>query len=402
MTILDYIQWLLVGFAAVLWLPVGTLALQVWLARRTQEPSSQPATTQARPVMAVLVPAHNEQAVIQATLHNLLAQLRPGDRLLVVADNCSDDTAQLARQAGAEVVERFHEFHRGKGFALDFGVRHLASKPPEVLVIVDADCALEPGSLEALAQTTMTHQRPVQALYLMHAPAVATLKHRIAEWAWRVKNQVRPLGWHRMGWPCQLMGTGMAFPWPMAERMALANGHLVEDMKLGADLALAGSPPLFCPQARVTSEFPTTPAAQHSQRKRWEHGHLSMLFGLGPRVLWQGLKRFHMPTVAMALDLLVPPVALLGLLLAGLWLASVGLAVWSGTTVVGPLVAATVLVLLFKLALWRAWWIWGRDLVSAREWLQVPSYLLAKVPLYVGFLFRRQKAWVRTDRRGKP
>ena len=398
----QWIQWLLSGIAALLCLPVGTLALQVWLARRGEAPIGPLATHPARPVMAVLVPAHNEQAVIQATLHNLRAQLQPGDRLLVVADNCTDDTAQLARQAGAEVVERFHEFDRGKGFALDFGVRHLASNPPEVLVIVDADCQVEPGSLDALAQMAMIHQRPVQALYLMHAPSGATLKQRVAEWAWRVKNQVRPLGWHHMGWPCQLMGTGMAFPWAMAERMALANGHLVEDMKLGADLALAGTPPLFCPQARVTSEFPVAAAAQQSQRKRWEHGHLSMLFSLGPRVLWQGLKRRHMPTVAMALDLLVPPVALLGLLLAGLWLASLGLMVWAGMAGVGPLVAASALVMLFKLALWRAWWGWGRDLVSAREWLQVPFYLLAKVPLYMGFIFRRQKAWVRTDRQGKP
>lgn len=391
-------QWLLGCMGVVLLLPVGTLALQVWLARRIDEPTRQTATSPARLSMAVLVPAHNEQAVILATLANLLPQLQPGDRLLVVADNCTDDTAQLARQAGAEVVERFHDTDRGKGFALDFGVRHLASQPPEVLVIVDADCQVEPGSLEALVQMAMTHQRPVQALYLMHAPSGATLKQRIAEWAWRVKNQVRPLGWHRMGWPCQLMGTGMAFPWSMAERMALANGHLVEDMKLGADLALAGSPPLFCPQARVTSEFPLAVAAQQSQRKRWEHGHLSMVLGLGPRLLWQGLKRRHLPTVAMALDMLVPPVALLGLLLAVLWLAALGLAWVAGMAYLGPLVAATLLVGLFKLALWRAWWGWGRDLVSAREWLQVPFYLLAKVPLYVGFLFRRQKAWVRTDR----
>jgi len=394
-----WLQWLLGLLAAALSLPVLTLVLQVWLARRSEAQLDQQAGAFIRPKVALLVPAHNEQALITATLANLLPQLQLGDRLLVVADNCTDDTAQLARKSGAEVVERFNETDRGKGFALDFGVRYLASNPPDVLVIVDADCSVERGSLDRLAQMAMAYRRPVQALNLMHAPASATLKQRIAEWAWRVKNWVRPLGWHRMGWPCPLMGTGMAFPWSMAERMALANGHLVEDMKLGADLALVGTPPLFCPQARVSSEFPIATAAQQSQRKRWEHGHLSMLFSLGPRVLWQGLKRRHMPTVAMALDLLVPPLALLGLLLTLLWLASLGLVVVVGIAYVGPLVWATLLVVLFKLALWRAWWGWGRDLVSAREWLQVPFYLLAKVPLYIGFIFRRQKAWVRTERK---
>lgn len=391
-------QWLLYASLTVVGVWSLTFCVQVLWAPRRNPVDGDPPTGRALRV-AVLVPAHNEAAVIATTLAGLLPQLRPGDRLLVVADNCTDDTAELARAAGAEVVERSHETERGKGYALDFGVRHLTQNPPDVLVIVDADCWVQPGSLQTLSDLAGTHNRPVQALYLMSVPPGAPLKQRVAAWAWRVKNGVRPLGWHRMGWPCQLMGTGMAFPWAMAERMALANGHLVEDMKLGADLALAGAPPLFCPQALVTSEFPTATAAQQSQRKRWEHGHLSMLFSLGPRVLWQGMKRGHMPTVAMALDLLVPPVALLGMLLALLWCAALGFALWAGGAYVGPLVLATLLVFLFKLALWRAWWGWGRDLVSATEAMKLPLVLLGKVPLYVGFVFRRQRAWVRTERK---
>ncbi|NIC41044.1 glycosyltransferase family 2 protein [Aquabacterium sp. A08] len=390
--------WLMYASLAVVGVWSLTFGAQVLWAPRRHPLDGGPPTGRAWRV-AVLVPAHNEAAVIATTLAGLLPQLRPGDRLLVVADNCTDDTAALARAAGAEVVERSHATERGKGYALDFGVRHLAQNPPEVLLIVDADCWVQPGSLHTLSHLAGTHGRPVQALYLMNAPEGAPLKQRVAAWAWRVKNWVRPLGWHRMGWPCQLMGTGMAFPWAMAERMALANGHLVEDMKLGADLALAGTPPLFCPQALVTSEFPTATAAQQSQRKRWEHGHLSMLFSLGPRVLWQGIRRGHMPTVAMALDLLVPPVALLGLLLALLWCGTLTLALWAGGAYLGPWALANCLIVLFMLALCRAWWGWGRDLVSATEAMKLPWLLLGKVPLYVGFVFRRQRAWVRTERK---
>ncbi len=382
-------------------LPVLVLLAQVALGlrQRRARPDGEsivPNVLAVRPTVAVLVPAHNESAVICATLAGLQTQLRPGDRLLVVADNCTDNTAELAHAAGAQVVERQHDTQRGKGFALDFGVRHLANQPPDVLVVVDADCQLQPGSLDVLARQAVLSARPVQALYLMHVPPEAPLRQRVAAWAWCVKNWARPLGWHRLGWPCQLMGTGMAFPWAMAARMDLANGHLVEDMKLGIELALAGTPPLFCPKALVTSQFPVQPAAQQSQRKRWEHGHLSVLLTLAPRLFWRALWSRSVPTMALALDLLVPPVALLAALLAALWLLALGLVLWVG--VWGPWVWATGLVLAFKLALALAWLGWGRDLVSAREWLKVPLYLLAKLPLYVGFVFRRQKAWVRTDR----
>ena len=126
----------------------------------------QPPIT-ARPRVAVLVPAHNEAEVIDATLRALGPQLRSGDRLLVVADNCSDTTAELARAQDAEVTERHNLSQRGKGFALAHGVDCLRDDPPAVVVIVDADCLLAGGALDALTHCVVTQGRPAQALYLM-------------------------------------------------------------------------------------------------------------------------------------------------------------------------------------------------------------------------------------------
>ncbi|MEP7099402.1 MAG: glycosyltransferase family 2 protein, partial [Burkholderiales bacterium] len=186
--------------AIVLMVPVGVFTLQVLLAvlGSTRAPGAASATSR-RPQLAVLVPAHDEASGIGAALQTMRAQLAPGDRLLVVADNCSDATAQIAAAAGAEVVERFNRELRGKGYALDFGVRHLQLAPPEVVVIVDADCELGPGALNTLARECARTSRPVQALYLMHAPTGAGLKTRIAAFAWAVKNQARPLGYRRLG-----------------------------------------------------------------------------------------------------------------------------------------------------------------------------------------------------------
>ncbi len=226
------------------------------------------------PAVAVLVPAHNESSGLLPTLVNIQSQLNPGDRVLVVADNCSDDTAAVAISGGADVVERHDPTKRGKGYALDWGIRHLSSNPPEIVIIVDADCKLADGALDALALTCTMTGRPVQALYLMTTPIDSQINHQVAEFSWRVKNWLRPLGLRALNLPCQLMGTGMAFPWDVIRLADIGNAQIVEDLKLGLDLTLARHPPIFCPSARVTSEFASSAKGAGTQRKRWEQGHL--------------------------------------------------------------------------------------------------------------------------------
>ena len=163
-------------------------------------------------------------------------------------------------------------------------------------------------------------------------------------------------------------------------------------------LALAGTPPLFCPQVLVSSEVPAAAPAVQSQRRRWEHGHLGMIAHHVPPLLVQAMARRDGRLLALALDLAVPPLALLVLLLLGanvlaLVAALLGLG-WA------PLGAALACLGLFTVAVGMAWWGWGRAVVSARDLLCVPLYVLGKLPLYAGYLFKgkRQKEWVRTDR----
>ena len=399
-------------FLALLWLAIALVALPVlvvWLQVLLAWPRRAvglPEGLGHGPVAdvslrcAVLVPAHDEAAVIGETVRRLSAQLAAGDTLLVVADNCSDATARIAAEAGASVIERFDAERRGKGHALDHGVRYLTAAlvpPPDVLVIVDADCSLSAGGVHAVARQVQERGRPVQCLDLMETPEGAGLKLRVAAFAWRLKNWVRPLGWHALGAPCQLMGTGMAFPWAMAQQMQLASSELVEDMKLGIDLALEGSPPLFCPQVLVRSVFPTGAQAVRSQRTRWEHGHLGMIAAHVPRLFGQALRRRDVRLLALALDLGVPPLALLVLLLLAVCALAGGAALLGGGW--APLAAALACLALLAIAVGMAWWGWGRAVVSARDLCSVPFYVLAKLPVYAGYLFKRQKEWVRTDRK---
>jgi cellulose synthase/poly-beta-1,6-N-acetylglucosamine synthase-like glycosyltransferase len=390
----------LAALCAVAALPVLVLSLQVLLAHGGRRASAPPAGSRADADVAVLIPAHNEAAGIEATLRVLKAQLRAGDRVLVVADNCNDDTAALARRAGAEVIERSDALQRGKGFAIDFGVRHLSARPPAMVLIVDADCLLDAGALETLAGLCRHSARPVQALYEMNAPAGAGLRARVSAFAWRVRNRVRPLGWWAVGAPCQLMGTGMMFPWLLLRDAPLASGHIAEDVQLGADLALRGKPPLFAPQARVTSTFPEGDAAAASQRRRWEHGNLALMFAHGPRLIAAGLRRADIRLLALAADLMVPPLALLVQLQLGLALLG-GLVWWLGADAL-PLAISTGALALLVLSILAAWRLAGRDVIALSELLlTAPAYALRKLPMYAAFLWKRQSTWVRAKREGE-
>jgi cellulose synthase/poly-beta-1,6-N-acetylglucosamine synthase-like glycosyltransferase len=289
---------------------------------------------------------------------------------------------------------------RGKGFALDFGVRHLRARPPAMVLIVDADCLLDAGALDKLARLCSGSGRPVQALYEMNAPADAGLRARVSAFAWRVRNRVRPLGWWVVGAPCQLMGTGMMFPWALLRDAPLASGHIAEDVQLGADLALRGKPPLFAPQARVTSTFPQGDAAAASQRRRWEHGNLSLMFAHGPRLIVAGVRRADARLLALAADLMVPPLALLVQLQLGLALLG-ALAWWLGADALPLAISAGALALLV-LSILAAWRLAGRDIIALSELLlTAPAYALRKLPMYAAFLWKRQSTWVRAKREGE-
>ena len=237
MTLISY---LLVAVALALALPTALFLVEVVSAVVLRNRDSIVSNAGLRQRVGVLVPAHNESVGLLPTLADVKAQMQPGDRLVVGADNCSDDTALIAREAGAEVVERNDPERKGKGYALARGLDYFSAHEPDVLIVIDADCRLAACTIDQLAAVCAMTRRPVQALDLMIAPAESTINLKVAEFAWRIKNWVRPLGLRALGLPCQLMGTGMAFRWDLIASVNLAHGSLVEDLRLGHELAAGG------------------------------------------------------------------------------------------------------------------------------------------------------------------
>lgn len=388
------IEILLFSFALMVLIPASVLFLEV-LSAIPRRQRREVADTR-RPSIAVLMPAHDEALLIGRALNSIMPQLTDDDRILVVADNCNDGTDFIAEAAGAEVIERTDDTLTGKGYALDFGIQHLRQNPPEVVLIIDSDCEIESGAIERLAKLCLQANRPVQSLYLMYAPPGAGLMTRIATFAWLVKNKVRPLGLHRANLPCQLMGTGMAFPWTVIDKADLASGHIVEDLQLGIDLARANMPPEFCPEARVRSRFPSTPDGIAEQRRRWEHGHLGMMLGTAPRLFIHGLVRGDLRIIALAADLCVPPLALLMLMAVTALTGNIGLLLLGGTAL--PLWLAAGALTLSIAAVLLAWAFHGRTVTSLGDMACAPFYALRKIPLYLKFIVDRQSSWIRTGR----
>jgi len=394
MAVVIVAEFLLGGIALGILLCTAVLFVEITAAvirydtARTQEGERRP--------IAVLMPAHNESAVIAAAIRSVLPELAVQDRMIVIADNCSDDTAAIATTEGAEVIVRTDFARRGKGYALDLGVRHLESKPPDVILIVDADCHLSPGTVDYLVRLCCKTNRPVQAIYLMQAGPEARLNMRIAEFAWLVKNKVRPQGLHRLGLPCQLTGTGMAFPWGCLSKATLATGHIVEDLKLGLELARDGAAPLLCPLALVTSNFPTSGDGIKSQRTRWEHGHLGVILTDAPRLILNGLRGRNADLLALVLDLCVPPTALLALLVVAIWTSCAILFYLSAAA--WPLGLASLAALLMGASVLMSWRAYGRHIMTFGTLLLSIVYPLWKIPLYLRFLVARQVDWVRSKR----
>jgi glycosyltransferase involved in cell wall biosynthesis len=401
---------LLIVPALLLALPGLALLLQVLGARRLARAAAaapaQPTTWADGPAVdgtvAVLIPAHDEAAGIERTLRQVRAQLRPGDRLLVVADNCSDDTAAIARAAGAEVTERVDRERRGKGWALDHGrnvlrdeARQAPDRAPAWLVILDADCTLQPGCLPRLVRRCAQLGLPVQARYLLHAPD-ERLKSRVSAFAVRLKNRVRPLGMQALGLPCGLYGSGMALPFALAAQAPLASGHIAEDMQLGLHLAQQGLAPQFCDEAVVDSVLAANAEGAGTQRTRWEHGHLSLLLREGPGMLWRAATAGRWRALGMIADLLIPPLVLtLALQLAGL--AALGLLTLAGAPAwIAGLAAVGVAGWVIAVLLARQWF--AADLLGWRDLAYAPLYIAGKLPLYLRFLSGRRSGWIRTRR----
>lgn len=350
----------------------------------------------------VLIPAHNEASVIERTLSLLKNEVDPElDRILVVADNCVDDTANIARSLNCDVIERSNNDNRGKGYALEFAMQFLRDEAenPDVVLILDADCRFKLGSLERIKYAVHTTNSPVQCINRSVAPNGSGITQRISEFAVRVKNIIRNNGLTKLGFPAVLSGTGMAFPYLLLTRVKLGNAELAEDMKLGVDMTLAGYPPKFINTAEVISEFPVSGDALSTQRERWEHGHLGVMKSYLPSLFAKMIQQKNFHLLGSFLDLCIPPLSLLVLVT---FVSTLIISIFGIFNAINFLVIYSLgLFFLLTSTVLTAWWQQGKDLLSIQDLLKLPIFILSKLGVYKKFVSGPQTLWVRTKRDGE-
>jgi len=344
----------------------------------------------------IVVPAHDEEPIIAAKLAKLIEAAAGRAHILLVADNCTDSTAAIARLLGTEVIERTDASNRGKGFALDFARLHLRIRPPAVVLVIDADCTIDSRSIGALIGRCVATGRPCQAIDLQLSSPEAPPTVQLSTFAFYIRNVVRQRALQRLTGGAHLLGTGMAFPWHLFDRVPLATGNIVEDLELGLQLSQGDSPALLVEEATVLSDA----ASQQNtfeQRRRWEGGYLQNAVKWAPRLV-AGNGRIGARSIWRAINLLIPPFALLLLIDLALLLLTV-LAVLFIPVQPWPFFCLAFAIVVAAAGLALAWATGARRLISWRALVCAPLYLLWKLPLYAGILRGGAPSeWQRTER----
>jgi cellulose synthase/poly-beta-1,6-N-acetylglucosamine synthase-like glycosyltransferase len=385
----DILGWTLLALAMPGTLYLGVLTVAGSLPRRSTS------TGRLAGRLAIVVPAHDEENGIARTVENLVAEaaVDGATDVVVIADNCSDATAERARAAGAQLIVREDPRRHGKGFALQHAFESLHPARYAAYIVIDADSRVDSGFLAAIRKRFGSGALAVQARYTV-LNADESPRTRLAELALAAWNVLRPRGRDRLGVSVGLLGNGFALRREVLDSVPYTAASVVEDLEYHLALVKAGIRVRFADLATVRGEMPSMGAAAATQRARWEGGRLQMLRCHGARLAARSLRgdgRFVDPLA----DLLLPPLAyLVALVLGGL---VAGLLAGGSFTIAQ---AAALMLALIGAHVVSAVSVAGLPWQRLRLLAHVPGYLLWKL-LHLGGVLRgarRDAPWVRTAR----
>jgi len=341
--------------------------------------------------LAIVIPAHDEAASIVRCVRSIAACTRPDSvetETIVVADNCSDATADLARGSGARVLVRSDSVRRGKGFALKFAFKTLLDEGFDAVFIVDADSVVDTNLLLEIVRPFRAGADGVQVRYVV-LNSDASLRTRLMNVALMAFNVLRARGRERMGVSVGIFGNGFGLSRAALEAVPYDANSLVEDLEYHLQLVRAGRRIVFVDRTRVRAEMPAGGRGASTQRARWEGGRLRTAVQNLPG-LFAGVITGKLRLLEPALELLLLPLAFHVTLL--------------GLAALMPFALMRIYAL-FALALVAIHVVAG-ILVGGGDWrdfaalLCAPFYVLWKLAALPRTLQSARSAapWVRTDR----
>ncbi len=261
---------------------------------------------------AVVIPAHNEEKVIDKLIENLRNLNYPKDLydIYVVADNCEDDTAQKAKEQGVNVLTRFNQEKKGKGYALRYAFRSLGflsgKTDYDATVVFDADNLVQENFLQAMNTRLLQGEKIIQAYIDSKNPADNWVTATFSMMFW-INDRYNLLARFNVGLSSVLMGTGMCISKDSLAKIGWDTVTLTEDLEYSIQALLKDTKTTFARETKIFDEKPVSFLASCRQRLRWGRGQLSVLVKYIPKMMWQGIKEMNIIKVDSALRLIQQP-----------------------------------------------------------------------------------------------
>jgi cellulose synthase/poly-beta-1,6-N-acetylglucosamine synthase-like glycosyltransferase len=390
---------LLLAIAAMPALCAGSYLLWLTLLSRRSAP---PVPGAVRHRFEIVIPAHNEESGIAQTIRSVRAIDYPQDMfaVTVIADNCTDRTAEVAQAAGARVLLRQDQAQRGKGYALAYAfTRILSEGRASALVVIDADTVVSSNLLRAFSARLETGAQAVQADYAVLNPS-DSWRTRLMAISLGSVHVLRSLARERRKVSCGLRGNGMCFTAELLKQVPHDAFSLVEDLEYGIHLGEAGHRVHYAAEGHAYGAMVTSAVAAQSQRLRWEGGRWKLAQRDGLKLLASAWEKRSPVLLDLALDLLIPPLSFIIVLdVAGL-VASAALALARGA--VGPSLIAWGVSGLFAAAyVFRGWTLSGTGAQGLLNLLCSPIYVGWRMTLLLRPSKQPPDEWIRTARQGE-
>ncbi len=351
---------------------------------------------------AVLIPAHDEASVIARTLFSLQHVHYPVDLfdVHVVADNCCDGTAEIARRfhypLNVVVHERRDATKRAKGYAIEWLIEQLEGQSHyDAYILLDADWTVSPNLLDVVNAYVQSGAEIIQVSCRVARPDDSWLA-ALRCVAFALINYIRPLGANVLGLSCGLKGTGMAFTRRVLQEDGWHSYSLIEDAEQHIKLLLRGHRVVFAPEACIESDQPPTLHAARNQNLRWESGKLALVRDYTLPLLRAGFRTGNASLFAEVLALLVPPLSVLFTLCC----VVLGLTWMLGLDELRQISLALTAGLLLHVAVGLA--ASRPPFIVCLALFLAPLFVLWKLWIYILALGQRGRGpWVRTSRPGE-
>jgi 1,2-diacylglycerol 3-beta-glucosyltransferase len=256
---------------------------------------------------SVIIPAHNEELLLPRLLDSLSKQNYPSYlvKAYVIADNCSDGTARIGRNSGAEVIERFSSDFRGKGYAIRYALESICSYEYDAVFIVDADSIVERNALRNLDLAVQNGKKVIQCYNGVANPEESWFT-RLMDVSRAIGNEILGPAKEKIGLSSHLMGNGMCFVRDIISKYGWDAFTVGEDWEYSAKLVLQGERIAFVNKARVYHSESLNLKQATSQRLRWSSGRLAIARQYGSRLLFDGVRSGSLLKFDAALPLLFP------------------------------------------------------------------------------------------------